>query len=80
MKGLNKLKKVRLQLMHRYLANGGEDNRFTVSWLADKSKVSESSILKIEANIRTPNVVTALRISKALDVEVSDIWSTSDYL
>jgi len=47
-------------------------------WLADKAKINNSTVGNIIKNRHNPNVEVAIRIAKALDMKVEDIWEVDD--
>lgn len=46
----------------------------TQRWLSEQSGVSESTISEIKAGLREPKVATAIRIARALNAEVEDLF------
>lgn len=47
---------------------------FTQAQLARKAGVPRTSVAEIEANVRTPNVVVAIKIARALGATVEEIF------
>ena len=47
----------------------------TQNWLSEKAGVSTTSISSIVNNKSVPTLLVALRIAKALDKSVEEIWS-----
>lgn len=47
----------------------------TQNWLSEKAEVSTTAISAIVNQKSVPTLAVALRISKALGVNVEDIWS-----
>lgn len=47
-------------------------------WLANKAGISNSTLGNIIKNRHNPNVEVALRIAKALNMTVEDIWELLD--
>ena len=52
-----------------------EDKGLTQATLAQKANTSIRAIQNYEAGLRTPNVNVALRIAKALNVPVEEIFN-----
>lgn len=47
-------------------------------WLARKAKCGRTTIYEIERGGRLPNVVTAIRIAKALKTTVETLWGKEE--
>jgi Predicted transcriptional regulators len=47
-------------------------------WLADKAKIDKSTVGNIIKNRYNTNVEVAIRIAKALQINVEDIWEVID--
>ena len=47
-------------------------------WLAEKAKINNSTVGNIIKNRHNPNVEVAIRIAKALDMKVEDIWEVDN--
>jgi len=47
-------------------------------WLAEKAKINNSTVGNIIKNRHNPNVEVAIRIAKALNMKVEDIWEVDD--
>lgn len=47
----------------------------TQNWLSEKAGVSTTSISSIVNNKSVPTLLVALRIAKAVDKSVEEIWS-----
>lgn len=50
-----------------------EEKKMSMSYLADKLKISKSTISRYESGQREPNIETLNKIAKALDVTINDI-------
>ena len=47
-------------------------------WLAEKAGINNSTVGNIIKNRHNPNVEVAIRIAKALNLSVEEIWSVDD--
>lgn len=51
-----------------------EEKNVTIKKLAEKSGVSKSHISDIEKNYKMPSLIVMVKIAKALDVSVIDLY------
>ena len=51
-----------------------EEKNVTIKKLAEKSGVSKSHISDIEKNYKMPSLIVMVKIAKALDVSVTDLY------
>ena len=51
-----------------------EEKNMTLSKLSEKSGVSTTHINDIENNIKSPSLLVMVRLSKALDVEITELY------
>lgn len=51
-----------------------EKKRITLNRLAEKSGVSKTHINDIENNLKSPSLVIMVQLSKALDVDITELY------
>lgn len=51
-----------------------KDKNITLTKLSEKSGISKTHINDIENNIKSPSLFVMVRLSKALDVEITDLY------
>lgn len=51
-----------------------EEKNVTIKKLAEKSGVSKTHISDIEKNFKMPSLIVMVKIAKALDVNITDLY------
>ena len=64
-------KKMRVEIL---LKEKRKEKKFTLSQLSAKTGISTTHINDIENNIKEPSISMLVRIAKALDVKVEDLY------
>ncbi len=51
-----------------------QKKQVTLNKLSEKSGISKTHINDIENNIKSPSLLVAIRLAKALDVEITELY------
>ena len=51
-----------------------QKKKITLNKLSDKSGISSTHINDIENNLKSPSLLVMIRIAKALDVEITELY------
>lgn len=62
-----------LQILGKRIANLRKENGFTQNELADLVDIERSNLARVEAGNTNPTYLTLLKISKALNVTLSEL-------
>ena len=54
------------------------ENDLSIIWLSEKLGVSQATVSKWISNFSQPNIETLIKISKVLNVEVSELLRTDE--
>ena len=68
---LTEKKKVEIEILLKQVR---QKKNMTLSKLSEKSGVSSTHINDIENNIKSPSLFVMVRLSKALDVEITELY------
>ncbi len=62
---------MRIEILLKQVRN---NKKITLNKLSEKSGVSKTHINDIENNIKSPSLFVMVRLSKALDVEITELY------